>query len=65
MVVFPGVGTGGPGSIPEYLVVSPNPGANATNAFFMEVALSFILVYVIFATAFDTGTIYCFFNALV
>lgn len=55
MVVFPGVGSGGPGSIPDYLVVSlhtSNP--SVVNAFFMEVALTFILVYVIFATAFDT-----------
>ena len=56
MVVFPGVAGGGVGSIPEYLVVTlSSKSVHVVNAFFMEVALTFILVYVIFATAFDTG----------
>ncbi len=56
MVVFPNIKGNSAGTIPEYLVVtlhSSNP--SVVNAFFMEVALTFILVYVIFATAFDTG----------
>jgi glycerol uptake facilitator-like aquaporin len=54
MVVFPGVGEGRAKSIPPYVVVDINKSAKIVNAFFMEATLTFILVYVIFATAFDT-----------
>ncbi|KAJ2997338.1 hypothetical protein HDV02_005610 [Globomyces sp. JEL0801] len=54
MAVFPGVGGNGPFSIPEYVVVDVDAQTHLANAFFMELILTFILVYVIFATAFDT-----------
>lgn len=58
MVVFPGVGANNDvGDIPAFLVVDLNPQSNIMNAFFMELSLTFILVYVIFATAFDTGNL--------
>ena len=41
-------------TIPQMLVVQPNQNANLGRSFLIEVILSFILVYVIFATAFDT-----------
>ncbi|KAJ3122367.1 hypothetical protein HK098_002920 [Nowakowskiella sp. JEL0407] len=41
-------------SIPASVVVDLSADAKKVNAFFMEVVLTFILVYVIFATAFDT-----------
>eukprot|EP00842_Homolaphlyctis_polyrhiza_P006362 jgi/Hompol1/6727/HPOL_005060-RA len=52
--VFPGVNGNGPSSIPSFLVVNIDSDAHVAQAFFMEVILTFILVYVIFATAFDT-----------
>lgn len=54
MVVFPGVGNGPVTAIPAFVVVTVNDSAKLVNAFFMEFILTFILVYVIFATAFDT-----------
>ncbi|KAH6560726.1 hypothetical protein BASA50_007238 [Batrachochytrium salamandrivorans] len=53
-VVFPGVGGNGVTSIPSFLVVDIDSSAHIVQAFFMELILTFILVYVIFATAFDT-----------
>lgn len=41
-------------TIPEYVIVDIDHSAKYTHAFFMEIMLTFILVYVIFATAFDT-----------
>ena len=41
-------------SIPQELVVVPAATASWLQAFIMEILLTFILVYVIFATAFDT-----------
>lgn len=41
-------------SVPAELIVRPNPDLNLARALCMEVFLSFILVYVIFAVAFDT-----------
>lgn len=57
LVVFPKV-TNSPSSvsIASSVVIDVNPDAALVHAFFMEVILTFILVYVIFATAFDTGT---------
>ncbi|KAL5040552.1 hypothetical protein BDEG_25049 [Batrachochytrium dendrobatidis JEL423] len=52
--VFPGVNGGGVWNIPEFLVVDIDSSAHLAQAFFMELILTFILVYVIFATAFDT-----------
>ncbi|KAI8923705.1 aquaporin-like protein [Entophlyctis helioformis] len=52
--VFPGVGNSSANSIPAFLVVDIDSSAHMANAFFMELVLTFILVYVIFATAFDT-----------
>ncbi|KAJ3306822.1 hypothetical protein HDV03_003859 [Kappamyces sp. JEL0829] len=54
MVIFPGVNGGDVGSIPDFLVVNVSDSSSLVNAFFMELSLTFILVYVIFATAFDT-----------
>lgn len=54
MVVFPKPKEAKYSSIPAAVVVDLTPGTNLVNAFFMEVSLTFILVYVIFATAFDT-----------
>jgi glycerol uptake facilitator-like aquaporin len=56
MAVFPGVGANNDVfDIPGFLVVDLNPQSNHINAILMEFSLTFILVYVIFATAFDTG----------
>ncbi|KAJ3389054.1 hypothetical protein HDU92_001183 [Lobulomyces angularis] len=41
-------------TVSNALVVNLDANTKLVNAFFMEVTLSFILVYVIFATAFDT-----------
>jgi glycerol uptake facilitator-like aquaporin len=41
-------------TVPQQLRVTPGADAHLGSAFFMEMVLSFILVYVIFATAFDT-----------
>ncbi|KAJ3214359.1 hypothetical protein HDU67_001747 [Dinochytrium kinnereticum] len=54
MAVFPKPKDGNFKDIPSSVVVSLDNSAHVVNAFFMEVALTFILVYVIFATAFDT-----------
>ncbi len=54
MVVFPKPKEAKYSSIPAAVVVDLTEGTNLVNAFFMEVSLTFILVYVIFATAFDT-----------
>ncbi|KAJ3090206.1 hypothetical protein HK102_004412 [Quaeritorhiza haematococci] len=54
MVVFPKPFDQGYKSIPAAVVVDLDPTARVVNAFFMELILTFILVYVIFATAFDT-----------
>ena len=51
MVVFP-IGEKG---ILNSVNVQKDSSATLVNAFFMEFTLTFILVYVIFATAFDTG----------
>ena len=45
-------------TIPQYVLVDFSSSAKYHHAFFMEVALTFILVYVIFATAFDTGILF-------
>lgn len=56
LVVFPNLSAGGTKfSIIQYVALQPDASAHIANAFFMEVMLSFVLVYVIFATAFDTG----------
>jgi glycerol uptake facilitator-like aquaporin len=55
MVVFPGIKGNNKMSIANYVTVDAAPDSNLVNAFFMELALTFVLVYVIFATAFDTG----------
>ncbi len=61
MIVFPRpTATDTKSSIPEYVIVDIDSSAKYTHAFFMEIMLTFILVYVIFATAFDTGK-YLFF----
>jgi glycerol uptake facilitator-like aquaporin len=55
MIVFPRpTEAGTKHTIPEYVIVDIDSSAKYTHAFFMEVMLTFILVYVIFATAFDT-----------
>ncbi|KAI8622767.1 aquaporin-like protein [Chytriomyces sp. MP71] len=57
MVVFPHPMTGNDSrllDIPGSVVVNIDPSAPLVNAFFMELILTFVLVYVIFATAFDT-----------
>ncbi|KAI8812538.1 aquaporin-like protein [Cladochytrium replicatum] len=54
MAVFPKPKDTGYLSIPASVVVSLDASAKKVNAFFMELILTFILVYVIFATAFDT-----------
>ncbi|KAJ3109477.1 hypothetical protein HDU96_007193 [Phlyctochytrium bullatum] len=54
MAVFPRPKDGNFKDIPSSVVVSLDNSAHIVNAFFMEVMLTFILVYVIFATAFDT-----------
>ena len=54
MAVFPPV-NGSVLNIPAPVVVGIDSSAKLANAFFMELSLTFILVYVIFATAFDTG----------
>jgi glycerol uptake facilitator-like aquaporin len=41
-------------SIPSYVVIDINASAKYHHAFFMEMMLTFMLVYVIFAAAFDT-----------
>ena len=51
-VVFPGPSNT---SIPMSVVVDIDSTASQIHAFFMEFSLTFVLVYVIFATAFDTG----------
>lgn len=56
LIVFPGPHAGFT-SIPASIVVDIDSSAHLVNAFFMEVILTFILVYVIFATAFDTGAL--------
>ncbi|KND00014.1 uncharacterized protein SPPG_04360 [Spizellomyces punctatus DAOM BR117] len=53
LIVFPGPHPGY-SSIPASVVVDIDSSAHLAQAFFMEVILTFILVYVIFATAFDT-----------
>jgi glycerol uptake facilitator-like aquaporin len=56
MVVYPNVtGSTSKVSIAQFVSVSAASDAHLLQAFFMEVILTFILVYVIFATAFDTG----------
>ncbi|KAI9340812.1 aquaporin-like protein [Obelidium mucronatum] len=54
MVVFPRPHDGSFHDIPSSVVLDIDPTAQLVNAFFMEVILTFVLVYVIFATAFDT-----------
>lgn len=54
MVVFPRPHDGSFHDIPSAVVLDISPTALVVNAFFMEVILTFVLVYVIFATAFDT-----------
>lgn len=54
IIVFPGPPTGYP-NIASALRVNVANDAHLLQAFFMEIILTFILVYVIFATAFDTG----------
>ena len=55
MIVFPRpTAADTKATIPEYVIVDIDSTAKYTHAFFMEVMLTFILVYVIFATAFDT-----------
>ncbi|KAJ3015954.1 hypothetical protein HKX48_004293 [Thoreauomyces humboldtii] len=53
LIVFPGPHSGY-SSIPASVVVGVHATAGLGHAFAMEVMLTFILVYVIFATAFDT-----------
>ena len=56
LVVFPKVtGTNGSVSIAASVVIDVHPDTSLWHAFFMEFMLTFILVYVVFATAFDTG----------
>ncbi|KAJ3026176.1 UNVERIFIED_CONTAM: hypothetical protein HDU68_006093 [Siphonaria sp. JEL0065] len=54
MVVFPRPHDGSFHDIPSSVVLDIDSTAQLVNAFFMEVILTFVLVYVIFATAFDT-----------
>lgn len=54
MVVFPGVNGGSVFSIPSFVVVDIPPEVHLINAFMMEMVLTFILVYVILATALDS-----------
>ncbi|KAJ3103178.1 hypothetical protein HDU97_010311 [Phlyctochytrium planicorne] len=54
MAVFPKPKDGYFKDLASSVVVSLDSTAHVVNAFFMEVSLTFILVYVIFATAFDT-----------
>ncbi|KAJ1567523.1 hypothetical protein HK405_005672, partial [Cladochytrium tenue] len=54
LVVFPKPHDGTYKNIPSAVVVDIDSSALVVNAFFMELILTFILVYVIFATAFDT-----------
>ncbi|KAI9204424.1 aquaporin-like protein [Polychytrium aggregatum] len=54
MAVFPKPYDSGYLSTPLAVVVDINSQAKIINAFLMETTLTFILVYVIFATAFDT-----------
>ncbi|KAJ1564515.1 hypothetical protein HK096_007600 [Nowakowskiella sp. JEL0078] len=54
LVVFPKPTDSTYLSIPASVVVDLASDAKKVNAFFMEAVLTFILVYVIFATAFDT-----------
>ena len=56
MIVFPGINGDSVGEIADFLIVTVSDSSSLVNAFFMELILTFILVYVIFATAFDTGT---------
>ncbi|KAJ3050675.1 hypothetical protein HK097_008328 [Rhizophlyctis rosea] len=52
-IVYPGPPTNY-NTIAESVVVDVADDAKLLNAFFMEIILTFVLVYVIFATAFDT-----------
>ncbi|KAJ3195495.1 hypothetical protein HK101_011931 [Irineochytrium annulatum] len=54
MACFPRPMEGSFKDIPSSVVVEVHETAHLANAFFMELSLTFILVYVIFATAFDT-----------
>ncbi|KAJ3333914.1 hypothetical protein HDU76_001395 [Blyttiomyces sp. JEL0837] len=54
MACFPKPHDGSFHDIPSSVVVDMDSTAHMVNAFFMELSLTFILVYVIFATAFDT-----------
>jgi glycerol uptake facilitator-like aquaporin len=56
MIVFPKPVDKAVKTVPQAVLVDIDESANHVNAFFMELSLTFILVYVIFATAFDTGT---------
>lgn len=42
-------------NVARNMTVTIDATASVTKAFFMEATLTFILIYVIFATAFDTG----------
>ncbi|KYQ90894.1 hypothetical protein DLAC_07765 [Tieghemostelium lacteum] len=53
LATFPGDDFKG-GNVASALAIEPAPDANIGNAFLMEMILTFILVYVIFAVAFDT-----------
>lgn len=55
MIVFPRAQGTGFKSIAGAVVIGIAGDVHLVNAFFMEMSLTFILVYVIFATAFDTG----------
>jgi glycerol uptake facilitator-like aquaporin len=55
MVVFPGINGNDQFGIANYVVVEASPDSTILNIFFMELLLSFVLVYVVFATAFDNG----------
>lgn len=54
MVVFPKAHDEQFKSIPLSVVVDIDKTAGVAHAFFMEMSLTFVLVYVVFATAFDT-----------
>ncbi|KAJ3187737.1 hypothetical protein HDU85_006130 [Gaertneriomyces sp. JEL0708] len=54
MIVFPPDVNAGFKSVAENIIVDVNPEAHLLRAFCMEIILTFVLVYVIFATAFDT-----------
>ena len=58
MIVFPRpTAADAHSSIPQYVIVDIDSSAKYGHAFAMEIILTFILVYVIFATAFDTGNL--------